>query len=81
MNEVAFRTGLLETDVFNMFFISPHCEPSLPVFSLVQPLVPFVVSFVIYIGVFTLAAYIMILIAMFIKKLALKLSKKTCEQI
>ena len=72
MNEVAFKTGLLKTDEFNMFFISPHCEPSLPVFSLVQPLVPFVVSFVIYIGVFTLAAYIMILIAMGVKRVASK---------
>ena len=81
MNEVAFRTGLLETDEFNMFFISPHCEPSLPVFSLVQPLVPFVVSFIIYIGVFTLAAYLMILIAMLAKGIATKVRFKKKEQV
>lgn len=81
MNEVAYRTGLLETDEFNMFFISPYCDPSLPVFSLVQPLVPFLVSLVIYIGVFTLAGYIMILIAMLIKKLASKLSYKTKSEL
>lgn len=81
MNEIAFKTGLLETDEFNMFFISPHCEPSLPLFSLVQPLVPFAVSLVIYIGVFTLAAYIMILIAMLIKKIASKLSLKRQKEL
>lgn len=81
MNEVAYRTGLLETDEFNMFFISPYCDPSLPVFSLVQPLVPFVVSLVIYIGVFTLAGYIMILIAMLIKKIASKLSFKAKKEL
>ena len=30
MNEIAHATGLLETDTFNMFLISPYCPPSLP---------------------------------------------------
>lgn len=69
MNEVAYFTGLLETDTFNMFFISPHCEPSLPVFSLIQPLVPFPVSLAIYVIAFTAAAYIILLAAMGISRL------------
>ena len=64
MNEVANLTGLLERETFNMFFISRHCEPSLPVFSLVQKVVPFAVSLVIYIGIFTLAAYLILLASM-----------------
>ena len=70
MNEIAYQTGLLETDTFNMFFISPHFDPSLPVFSLIQPLVPFGVSVVIYVAAFTLAAYLILLAAMGIAKLA-----------
>lgn len=60
MNEIAYRSGLLETETFNMFFISPYCSPELPVFSLVQPYVPFLCSVVIYIVGFTLASGIIL---------------------
>lgn len=69
MNEIAHVTGLLETDTFDMFFISPYCEPSLPVYSLVQGVVPFPWSLVIYIAGFTLAAYLILLAAMGCKAL------------
>jgi len=69
MNEVAYRAGLLETEEFNMFFISPYCEPSLPVYSLVQQAVPFPLCLVIYIVGFSLAAYIMLLAAMGVRAL------------
>jgi len=64
MNELAHVTGLLEAHTFNMFFISPYCEPSLPVYSLVQQVVPFPMSLVIYILGFTAAGYVMLLMAM-----------------
>lgn len=67
MNEIAYFTGLLENETFNMFFISPHCDPSLPVYSLVQAVVPFPLCLIIYIVAFSLAAYIMVLIAMLIE--------------
>ena len=69
MNEIAYRTGLLENHTFNMFFISPYCEPSLPVYSLVQAVAPFPASLLIYIGGFTLAAYLVLLAAIGIGKL------------
>ena len=75
MNEIAHLSGLLETETFNMFFISPYCEPSLPVLSLIQPLVPFPIELIIYIIGFSLAAYIMLIIAMGIKKIHNWLSK------
>ena len=68
MNEIAFATGLLERETFNMFFISPHCKPSLPVYSLVQAVVPYPWCVIIYIAAFSLAAYIILLISMLIKK-------------
>ena len=71
MNEIAYVSGLLEEHTFNMFFISPHCDPSLPVYSLVQGVVPFPWCLVIYIAAFTLASWIILLIAMGIKKLAI----------
>lgn len=72
MNEIAYFTGLLERETFNMFFVSPHCEPSLPVYLLVQNVVPFPLSLVIYISMFTLAAYLMLLAAMGISKIGRK---------
>ena len=56
LNEIAYYSGLLETDTFNLFFISPHCEPHLPVYSLVQQVVPFPWCLIIYIVAFTSAA-------------------------
>lgn len=76
MNEIAYQSGLLATDEFNMFFISPYCAPSLPVFSLIQPLVPFWVSILIYVAAFTLAAYLILLAAMGIAKLCARKKAK-----
>ena len=59
MNEIAYQSGLLETDTFNMFFISPHCNPELPVYSLVQGVVPFPWCALIYIIGFSLAGYLL----------------------
>lgn len=70
MNEIAYASGLLETETFNMFFISPHCEPSLPVYSTVQGIVPYPWCMIIYVLIFTLAAYLMLLIAILTGKKA-----------
>lgn len=64
MNDIAHATGLLERETFNMFFISPYCAPSLPVYSQVQNLLPFPWCLAVYILAFTLASAIILLIAM-----------------
>ena len=69
MNEIAYRAGLLKTETFNMFFVSPHCAPSLPVYSLVQGAVAYPWCLIIYILGFTAAAAIVLLLAMAAKKL------------
>ena len=75
MNEIAFQAGLLERETFNMFFISPYCEPSLPVYSLVQDVVPFPLSLVIYVLGFTAAAEIVLLIGMAVSAVTKKKQK------
>ncbi len=72
MNEIAYRTGLLETDTFDMFFISPYGTPSLPVYSLVQAVVPFPWCLLLYILGFTLAAYLILLAGMAVRALVSK---------
>lgn len=70
MNEIAHATGLLERETFNMFFISPYCAPSLPVYSQVQNLLPFPWCLVVYILAFTLASAIILLIAMGVSRVS-----------
>ncbi len=70
LNEVIFASGILaEGEVFNMFFISPHFEPSLPVYSIIQGIVPYPWCLFIYFLGFSAAAYIIILLVMAIKKI------------
>ena len=76
MNYIAYACGILEKETFNMFFISPYCEPSLPVYSLIQAVVPFPWCVIIYILGFSCAAYIMLLIPIAVKYIANKIPKR-----
>lgn len=78
MNEVAHATGLLERETFNMFFVSPYCEPSLPVYSLVQGAVAYPWCLILYIFGFTVAAGLMLLLFRGAAKLA---AKKTAQPV
>lgn len=60
LNEIAYRTGLLKTDTFNMFFISPYCEPSLAVYSSIQRAVSYPWCLIFYVAGFTAAAYLIL---------------------
>ena len=72
MNEVAHFVGITENHTFNMFFVSPYFDSTLPVYSLVQPYVPFVVGLALYIGVFSLFAFAILSAAIGIKALRAK---------
>lgn len=81
MNEIAYRTGLLETETFNMFYISPYCDPHLLIYKDVQAVVPFPWSLVIYVAGFTAAAYVVLLLAMGIGALVRKLRQSAAVKI
>lgn len=72
LNETFYYSGIIGDETFNMFYISRHFEGTLPVYSLVQPLVPYPVALLIYIVGFTAAGYIFLLAAMGIRKLCKK---------
>jgi hypothetical protein len=76
LNEIAYYSGLLETDSFNMFYISPYCDPHLPVYSLVQQVVPFPWCLIIYIVAFTLAAGVILCLAKGIAYISERVNKK-----
>ncbi|MBP3700546.1 MAG: hypothetical protein J6I64_01520, partial [Lachnospiraceae bacterium] len=69
LNEGAYFSGLLATEEFNMFFISRHCPPSLPVYSLIQEILPYPWCLLIYVTAFTAAAGLMLLAAVGIRQL------------
>ena len=76
MNEIAYFTGLLESESFNMFYISPHCDPSLPVYSLVQEVIPFPLCLIVYFLAFSIASYLILLIPNLKKKTTLSKEKQ-----
>ncbi len=80
LNEIAYTTGLLDTETFNMFFISPHCDPHLPVYSIVQQHVAFPWCLILYILGFSVAAYLMLLIAMGVKAIVVRASASKEEK-
>lgn len=80
-NEIAHATGLLEHETFNMFFVSPYCDPHLPVYSIVQQHVAFPWCLILYILGFSVAAYLMLLIAMGVKAIVAKTAKTKKEEI
>lgn len=76
LNEIGHAVGITEDNFFNMFYISRHEDPHLPVYSSVQAVVPYPFCLIIYIIGFSAAACIMLLAAMGIKKLGTKFKRK-----
>lgn len=69
LNEIAFWGGLLNNETFNMFFISPHRESTLPVYSFVHKALPYPCSVLCYIVGFSIAAYLVLLAAKVFKSM------------
>ena len=77
INEWAYRAGIMEgAHRVNMFYVSPYCEPTLPIYSDVQRVVPFPWSLLIYIVGFCAIACIILLIAMLCKSISAKRKAK-----
>lgn len=58
LNVILYNSGVLNGETFNMFFISPYFDCTLPLVSLIYPVVPYVVFLLIYIVGFCVAALI-----------------------
>ena len=69
LNEAVFYSGILNGETLNMFYISRHFSPSLPVYSLIQAIVPYPFCVIFYVFGFSAAAYIILLCAMGINRI------------
>lgn len=49
MDIIVYNSGVLNGETFNMFFISPYFNSTLPVFSDIQPKVPYIIFLLFYI--------------------------------
>ena len=69
LNEVVYYSGILGGETLNLFYISRHFEPHLPVYSSVQKVIPYPFCVFFYIFGFSAASYILLLCNMGIRKL------------
>ena len=76
LNETVHYTGIATGETFNMFFVSPHHDPSLPIYSLVQAVVPYPWCLIIYFAGFTAASYAVLLVAMAAKSIYTRIQAK-----
>ena len=78
LNEVYYQFGDLEQD-FNMFYISPHFDCTLPLLSLLYPLMPYPAFLIMYVVGFGLAGYVLHLIAWGVSKLYKQIKEKQAQ--
>ena len=81
LNEIVYYTGIAAGETFNMFFVSRHHAPSLPVYSLVQAAVPYPWCLIFYFVGFSAAAYVILLVAMAIKAICTHIRAKKTEML
>lgn len=69
LNILFYNTKIIGSETFNMFFISPYFNSTLPVFSIIQPKIPYIIYFLIYIVVILIGGTIIYLISKLISKI------------
>ena len=76
MNISVYKSGILNGETFNMFYISPYFNSTLPVFDIIQPKVPFIIYLLIYLVALSLGGVIIYGIAWLVKKIFTKKKEK-----
>ena len=68
LNIGIYNLGVLNEETFDMFYISPYFETSLPVFSTLRKLFPYPIYLLIYVLALSLGTSVIYLISSFINK-------------
>lgn len=68
LNEAFWHWNVTGGEVCNLFFVNPHFPGTLAVYKEVQQVVPYPWCLLVYIAVFTLAAYLILLCAMVLRR-------------
>ena len=72
LNILIYNIGILNGETFNMFFISPYFESTLPVFDIIYQYVPYNIFLIIYICVIEIGALIIFFISKLINNIISK---------
>ena len=72
LNELVFKSGILNGQTFNMFFISPYFKASLPIYAEIFQWLPFPLGVMGYAFLFTLGAYVVLSVVTFLTQFVLK---------
>ena len=72
LNLFVYNSGILNGEVFDMFYVSPYFISTLPIFDVVQENVPFLIFFVFYISVILLGGFLIYYVSLGLSKLSLK---------
>ena len=72
MNLLVYNSGILNSETFNMFYISPYFISSLPVFDVIQQHVHYIIYLIIYTYAIAIGSGIIYYIAKIIKNISLK---------
>ena len=70
MNVTIYNSGILNGEEFNMFYISPYFESSLPVFNVIQKNVPYPIYLLIYILALSVGGFIIYSFSKLIQKIS-----------
>lgn len=76
LNIAVYNSGVLNGETFNMLYISPYFESTLPVFDSIYNAVPYIVFLLIYMLALSLGSYIIFGIAKGISKISCKMAKQ-----
>ena len=77
INIIVYNTGILNGETFNMFYISPYFESSLPIFNIIQQNVPYLLFLLIYIIALSIGGYIIFLFSKILLMIIIKRKLKT----
>lgn len=75
LNVVIYNSGILNGETFNMLYISPYFESTLPVFDSIYNNVPYIVFLALYIIALSLGSYMIFVVAKGISKIGCKTAK------
>ena len=69
INEIGHNCGLNDVYEFDMFFISPYEKSILPIYKHLQTILPFWASALIYAAVFIMLSFLVLCVAMLLKRI------------
>lgn len=76
LNIIIYNSGILNGETFNMFYISPYFISTLPIFDIIQKLIPYPLYLITYICIISTGTFIIYFSSLGIKNIYMKICNK-----